>query len=205
MGCAAPSPFHWQDLRSRPREDILRQPGVKTAIDAVGFEVPFLNARYLVDPIHEVIRELTPRPSRQLSEEFQILLIRYLVANYGGEPTGEDISEKDLPGGVTFFQGPHALYVGPIAHRYGTDPEGFEQRCLELGAIPGAYGDKGMRFLPFPLMPVTYVLWKQDDEFPASVTVLFDKSIGRWFELDMVFALVLALTERIMQRDADGE
>ena len=56
-----------------------------------------------------------------------------------------------------------------------------------------------MRFLPFPLMPVTYVLWKEDEEFPASVSVLFDKSITRWFELDMIFTLVLVLTERIVE------
>jgi hypothetical protein len=146
---------------------------------------------------------VSPRPSRMLSKELQILLIRYLVTNNGGEPTGESISEKDLPGGVTYFQGPHSLQVSPIAHRYGTDPDAFEQRGRELGGTPGTCGDKAMTFLPFPLMPVTYVLWKQDEEFPASVTVVFDRSIGRWFELDMVFALVLELTQRIMQRDKD--
>lgn len=202
MGCAAPNSFHWEDLRNRPREEILRQAGVTAGQDGKGYEVPFLNALYLVDPAHEIIRELSPNPSRLLSEEFQILLIRYLVANNGGEPMGEDISEKDLPGGVTFFQGPHALYVSPIAHRYGTDPNAFEKRARKLGAVPASYGDKAMRFLPFPLMPVTYVLWKEDSEFPASVTVVFDKSIGRWFELDMVFTLVLALTTRIMEEDA---
>ncbi|MCL6560367.1 MAG: DUF3786 domain-containing protein, partial [Firmicutes bacterium] len=28
----------------------------------------------------------------------------------------------------------------------------------------------------FPLVPVTYVLWLGDDEFPASGTVLFDST-----------------------------
>jgi hypothetical protein len=204
MGGAAPS-AHWEDLRFHPLEEILRQPGVRNAEDGVRFEVPFLNARYLVDPIHEVIVELSPRPSRIPSKELQILLIRYLVADYGGELTWENISEKALPGGVNYFQGPHALQVSLIARRYGTDPDAFEQRGSELGASLAAYGDRAMRFLPFPLMPVTYVLWKQDEEFPASVSVVFDKSIGRWFELDMVFALVLVLTERIMQGDADPE
>jgi hypothetical protein len=56
-----------------------------------------------------------------------------------------------------------------------------------------------MCFSPFPQIPVTYVLWTADDEFPASVSVLFDSSITRWFELDMIFTLVWVLTERIVE------
>ena len=109
MGCAAPSPLHWEDLRNRPREIILRQEGVQSAKEGTGYEIGFLNSLYLVDPVAEKVRELSPVPDRPLAEEFQILLIRYLVAPHGGPPDGQDISEKDLPGGVTFFQGPHAF------------------------------------------------------------------------------------------------
>jgi hypothetical protein len=205
MGCAAPNSFHWEDLRGRPRETILKQEGVSSASDGTSYEVSFLDSRYLVNPVAERIIEISPQPSRELPEVFQILLIRYLVAPNGGPVIDQDVSEKDLPGGVNFFQGPHALHVAPLVERYGSDPSGFEARARELGAVPVSYGDKAMRFLPFPLMPVTYVLWCEDDEFPASVRILFDKSITRWFELDMVFGLVLALTERIAEKTAHSE
>jgi hypothetical protein len=199
MGCAAPNSLHWDDLRGRSRDEVLRRPGVKAAPDNAGYEVEFLDAGYLVDPVAEHIRELYPTPARDLVEEFQILLIRYLVADYGGPLDGETISEKDLPGGLTFFQGPHALSVAPLVKRFGTDPDGFEAAGVRLGAVPVAIGDKGLRFFPFPLIPVTYVLWRADEEFPASMTVLFDRSIARWFELDMIFTVVLVLTQRIVE------
>jgi Domain of unknown function (DUF3786) len=199
MGCAAPNPLHWEDLRSRSKDQILHRDGVRVADNAKGYEVDFLNSVYLVDPVAERIVELSPTPERELPEEFQILLIRYLVAKNGGPLEGSEASEKDFPGGVTFFQGPHALNVAPIAKLYGRDPEAFEIRARELAAVPVKHGDKAMRFLPFTLMPVTYVLWKEDEEFPASVSVLFDKSISRWFELDMIFTLVWVLTERIVE------
>ncbi len=200
MSCAAPNSMHWGDLRSRPPEQILDREGVRTDPDGRGYEVAFLNALYLVDPVGERIVELAPNPSRPLPEEFQILLIRYLVAENGGPVSGIDISEKDLPGGVTFFQGPHALHVAPLVEAYGQDPEAFTARGAELGAQAAPYGDKALRFFPFPQIPVTYVLWKADDEFPASVSVLFDKSIARWFQLDMIFTVVLVLTERIIRK-----
>jgi len=199
MGCAAPNPLHWEDLRNRPRDLVLQQDGVSPAVNGRGYEVTFLNAAYLVDPEAERISEIAPDPSRRLSEEFQILLIRYLVADNGGPVDDEDVSEKDFPGGVTFFQGPHTLHVSPIVEVYGKDPAAFEARARELGAVPRSHGDKAMRFFPFPAIPVTYVLWTEDEEFPASVSVLFDKSITRWFALDMVFTTVLVLTQRIVE------
>lgn len=204
MGCAAPNALHWLDLRNRDRGEILRHEGVRLSSDASGYEVAFLDARYLVDPVNERIVEIAPNPERLLPEEFQILLIRYLVSPYGGPLDGKDVSEKDFPGGVTFFQGPHALHTPPIAKLYGNDPDAFEKRGRELGAAPIPFGDKAMRFSPFPLIPVTYVLWKADDEFPASVSVLFDSSISRWFELDMIFTVVMVLTARIVEDQKVG-
>jgi hypothetical protein len=199
MGCASPHPFHWDDLKDRPRDRVLKQPGVETASKGVGYVVDFLNARYWVDIDGRKISELEPDPRRALSEEFQILLIRYLVAENGAPIAGVDVSEKDLPGGVTFFQGPHALNLAPIAKSFGSDPDAFETRGKQFGATNAAFGDKAMKFFPFPDIPVTYILWRADDEFPASVSVLFDKSITRWFNLDMIFTVVWVLTDRIVE------
>jgi hypothetical protein len=187
------------DLRDRDEAEILKHEGVSRSADGLGYELSFLNARYLIDAVNERMVELEPMPERILTEEFQILLIRYLVSPYGGPLDDKEASEKDFAGGVTFFQGPHALHTAVLAKLYGNDPDAFEQRCRELGAVPAAFGDKAMRFSPLPLIPVTYVLWKQDDEFPASVSVMFDSSIARWFELDMIFMVVWVVTERIIE------
>ena len=122
MGCASPNPMHWEDLRNRPVDEVLGREGVELAEDGKGYKVSFLNATYIVDPVKHSIVEISPNPVRMLTEEFQILLIRYLVAPYGGPMDGKDVSEKDFQGGVTFFQGPHSLHVAPIVKLYGNDP-----------------------------------------------------------------------------------
>lgn len=197
MGCAAPNPMHWEDLRNQPLDHVVNRGGVAAAPDGPGYDVTFLERVYRVDPEACLVKELDPDPGRELTEEFQILLIRYLVAPNGGKRTGREISEKDLPGGVTFFQGPHTLWVHPIVKLYGSDAEAFASRGQDLNAERIRHGDCGLRFYPFPEIPVTYVLWQEDEEFPASVSVLFDSSIGKWFELDMVFTLVRVVTQRI--------
>lgn len=204
MGCAQPHPFHWEDLRARPRDEVLSLPGVKALSEGAVYEVGFLNALYLVDAQAERVEEASPWPSRPLSKEFQILLIRYLLAPHGGNLTGELVSEKDFPGGSTFFQGPHAMPVEQIIRCYGSAAQAFVSRGRELGAELTELGDAALTFYPFPLIPVTYVLWEGDEEFPPSVTCLFDRSISKWFEFDMIFTLVLVLTERIVEAGAAG-
>lgn len=198
MGCAAPNTFHWQDLRERPVEEILDREGVKIFPDGA-YSVSFLDSFYRVDAAQERITEISPNPQRLLPEEFQILIIRYLVAPNGGPLDDRKISEKDLVGGVTFFQGPHSLNILPVVRRYGSDPEGFVARGKELAAKQESFGDRAMTFFPFPGIPVTYVLWVEDSEFPASVSVMFDSSIERWLKLDMIFLLVETLTQRITE------
>jgi hypothetical protein len=199
MGTDSLDELHWHDLRTCPPEQVLRHEGVDRPSKGEGYEVGFLNALYQVDPQTRTIQELHPRPGRRLTVEFRILLIRYLVSRYGGPLTGEDTTEKGLPGGVLFFQGPHALHLGPLLERFGRDPDGFEAAGRRLDGVPVAYGDRAIRLHPFPLIPVTYVLWQEDEEFQASISVLFDRSISRWFALDMVFTLVKVLTQRLLE------
>lgn len=194
MGCAKPHATHWQDLRSRPAELALAQPGV--AASASGFELIFLTSRYRVDPEAERIDALGAPVI--LSDAFQILLLSYMLAPHGGLPTGELISEKELPGGATFFRGPHALPVQEVVARYGDDVAGFDARARELGGEPARHGDCAMRFHPFPSLPVTYILWQADDEFGASMSALFDRSISRWLTLDMVFIMAGEVSRRLV-------
>jgi Domain of unknown function (DUF3786) len=202
MGCAKPHATHWQDLRSRPVELVLDRPGVVASpLDGgsgVGFELPFLVDRYRVDPETERIDALGPDPEIILSDAFQILLLNYLLAPNGGSPTGELISEKELRGGATFFRGPHALPVSEVVARYGSDLAGFESRARELGGTPAEYGDCAMRLQPFPSLELTYILWQADEEFGPSMSALFDRSIGRWFTLDMVFIMAGEISRRLV-------
>lgn len=202
MGCGAPHPLHWADLRARPPKTVIRKPGVVLSKEGENFEVSFLDACYLVNPVEETITEISPDSSGTPSQGLQILLLRYLATEHNGKVVGSELTEKELPGGTTFFRGPHELPLAPVIERYGKNPSGLINRGLALGASKVDHGDAGLRFLPFPEVPVTYLLWKADDEFPATITVLFDKSITEWFEHDMIFILVQQLSLRIASQPA---
>jgi len=198
MGCAAPNPLHWRDLRERPRDEILAKAGV-SAMDGA-YELGFLDGRFRIDSVSERAEELSPEPGRPLSQELQILLIRYLTTPMPGGLTGMEVTEKELPGGATFFRGPHALPVQALLARFGRDPRAFLARCRQVGAKPVDHGDAAALLWPFHETPVTLILWQADDEFEAQITASFDRSISRWFELDMIFLLVRQLANWLADR-----
>lgn len=201
MGCAAPNPLHWQDLRDTPRSQVQAKRAVSSAQAAACFALRFLDQRFLIDARRERVELLDAPRGGPVSQELAILLIRYLTTPLPGGLDGSQVNEKELPGGATFFRGPHALPVHAMLERYGHDRPGFEARARELGAEPVAAGNAAFVFLPFPETPVTLVLWQADEEFPAQISALFDRSIQRWFPLDMVFLLVRQLSERIARPD----
>ena len=50
--------------------------------------------------------------------------------------------------------------------------------------------DKAFRLLPFPRVPLYYLLWKGDDEFEPRVSVLFDRSIENYLTVSGIWVLV---------------
>lgn len=129
--------------------------------------------------------------------ETEFLVLSYLC-NVKNEPqTGVWITERQLPGGNLFFQGPHRLPYLRIIERFGRDADGFLKAGQAVGAEPLEFGDASLAFQVFPRIRFGCVLWIEDDEFPARVTFLFDESLKRQLPLDVVLGLVNVVVRAI--------
>jgi hypothetical protein len=51
-------------------------------------------------------------------------------------------------------------------------------------------GDAAFTITALPRLPLTFVLWCADDEFPASIKVLFDKTAEKHVTLGVLLGLV---------------
>ena len=111
--------------------------------------------------------------------------------------SGEWISEKDLPGGPTFFRGPHLLPTNLISNRFGNDLQSFCERCKKLGGTQLQLADAAFSFIITKDIPVAVLYWIGDEEFPAEAKILYDKSIAEPLPLDIVFALAFEVCNRI--------
>jgi hypothetical protein len=131
--------------------------------------------------------------------EFELLVLTYLTQAVEIPADGSWISEKDLPGGSQFFRGPHALPMQPLLARFGEDLPGFQRAAFRRGGSTLPYGDAAYGFTALPRVPAGCLLWAGDEEFPARVNLLFDRTLGRHLPLDVVLALAHCLVLRLLE------
>ena len=99
-----------------------------------------------------------------------------------------------------FFVGPHELRTAGVLERYGRDCEGFRQAVSALDGRLVNLADAAGRLLPFPRLPLYFLMWFADEEFPANLKVLFDRSIEQVRPADAIWALV----NRVARALVDG-
>jgi hypothetical protein len=131
---------------------------------------------------------------------FNVFIISYLLLEGDISVVGEWISEKDFPGGATFFRGPHVVPSMLITERYGNDLQDFTTRCRDLGGTPLSLADLAFSFLITPEVPVAVLYWRGDADFPAEARILFDRSLISALPLDVVYSLAVTICHRLAGR-----
>lgn len=151
---------------------------------------------FLIDCTHAKI-DIVSTTSRQPHEYFDLFVMYYLLQDKDIPLTGEWISEKDLPGGSTFFRGPHLIPTELISRRFGNDLEAFCAWSRQLGGTPVELGDAAFRFEITEDIPVVVLYWAGDEDFPAETKILYDRSIAELLSLDILYALAVSVCDRL--------
>jgi hypothetical protein len=121
----------------------------------------------------------------------------YLLSTKDTSLLGEWISEKDLPGGSTFFRGPHRIPTDLITKQFNNDLQGFKNRCEQLGGTQIDMADAAYCFSITPDIPVVVLYWIGDEDFGAEAKILYDRSVAELLSLDILFALAVGVCTRI--------
>ena len=126
-----------------------------------------------------------------------LFIIYYLLNSKDINVSKEWISEKDIPGGPTFFRGPHKIPTHIIETRCEDNIEGFKEICERLDGIPLDMADAAYAFEITSRIPVAVQFWDKDDEFSAEAKILFDKTISEHLSPDIIFCLTVEICRRI--------
>ena len=160
-------------FRACTLEDIARCSGYP--IDGNALALDFLGVHYKVDyPSGNF--ETVPISEGELPIFTQILILHYLANPTEVKDTGTLISYKELPGGSIYIQPFTHRAIDPLVRTFGANPDSLLEVATRLGGHSNGLGDIGVTYKVFPRIPVTLILWRADDEFPASGNILFDAS-----------------------------
>jgi hypothetical protein len=135
---------------------------------------------------------------KQFGVGLEACLLNYLVYVKDEPPSGQLIKPSSLPGGDIYVKGTHALPLDALAERYGADPDALLRRGTLLGGIRAEYGDASMTVRPFPHLPLTAIVWRGDDEFPANADLLFDATARLHLPAEMLYNTAVLTTRAFL-------
>jgi hypothetical protein len=192
--------LYWDHLKKAEPGEVCPRTMATYSQERRGYILPILNRNYLIVPGEQKIFCLRGEicEEEKLRDFFYLMVLLYLLEAKESNPSHSWISEKELRGGTIFFRGPHALQVEELKTAFGKNPEAFGRAGSQLGGVALLFGDKAFALTVFPKVPLAYVLWKEDDEFPARVTVMFDSTIQNHFSLDGIWCIVAEVSRRLL-------
>jgi hypothetical protein len=188
----------WEDLRGSDVTDVCRRAKVTWNPDGF-YTVPFLDKTFRVIPVSGAVESDTGDPAAN-NPEFRLVLLCYLLLAKDITPAARWVSEKDLRGGSMFFTGPHALPAAPLIKQFGSAIEKFLDAGKKIGGVElPSFGDAAMIFHVVPRIECACVLWKEDEEFPARASFLFDPTADAHLTLDILTAMVRYLVKCLIK------
>jgi hypothetical protein len=85
----------------------------------------------------------------------------------------------------------------PFAAHIDRDPEAFRHACERLGGKSVDMGDIGYRFPIFADLDVILKFYHSDEDFPASVTLLWEENMLQFVYYETVFYIAGALLRQL--------
>lgn len=189
-------PIFFKELAEAAPQDVCRRALCRYEADHRCYTLSVWGDAYAVYAHRSEIRRLSDKMGTAHAY-LELFIVHYLLNAKAVDVQHTWISEKDIPGGATFFRGPHEIPTDLIARRYGDDLEAFETCCRRINGTPIDMADAAFVFGVVPRVPVAVLHFKGDDEFPAESRLLFDGSITAHLATDIVYALAVDVCARL--------
>jgi hypothetical protein len=130
----------------------------------------------------------------------RILLLHYLIRSDGTSTTGRWVAYKDIPGGLLYANVFGRRVTEPLQRKFGHSARSFKEIGIQSGGEAVQAGDASFILHAFAHVPLQYVLWEGDEEFPPSAQVLFDSSVDHYLSLEDIVVLCQVTTGRLINR-----
>ncbi len=116
----------------------------------------------------------------------------------GATAAEEFCTVTSLPGVLVSGSGLN-MVPQKLANAIHRNPEAFSRACSQMGGIAVDMGDLGYRIEIFPGLPMCLKFYFGDEEFPPSLTLLWDKNILQFVRYETVYYIAGCLQARLLQ------
>ena len=155
-----------------------------------------LGREYVVTYPDGLVLEADGQPA---PEHDAILLLLYLTESTGRDLDGGWVAFEQLAGGPGYSASFRGRVLAPLLRALGSRPEALVPAAATLDGEPLELGDASARLPALPRVPLAYVVWGGDEEFPPSANVVFDASVEGYLDAEAVTVLAELATRRLAE------
>jgi hypothetical protein len=152
-----------------------------------GVEVRFLKREYRI-----TIDGVEPLDGQPANVNNLSVLLYYLLSKGQGEPEDSYIPFESIPRIMGGLSAQSRLMNTPLERYFGNDYVKFSEASLQLGGKqdnPQA-GKHLWRFDVLPKIPVQLVFYEADEDFPAEIQIMLDRTAIRFLEFECLAFMV---------------
>jgi hypothetical protein len=181
----------WEQLEKLDGTDTARRANCQYLSNPDRYIVVMLNTEYEIHLLNRQIFSVQPEMPKKPAEFLeQLCLLAYLINASDLPLANKLVKAETFPGGQFFFRGQHSLPTVKLEKVFSDCPEALYDNLPQLDAKRCEYGDASIELKMLPRIPVTIVIWKGDEEFPARASILFDKTAADQLPLDALLTIV---------------
>jgi len=129
----------------------------------------------------------------------KVLILHYFTQAKGTPIANKMISFKELPEGAIYFPTFAKRTVKPILNHFGQEPHRLVDAATKLGGHKVEYGDVAITINTFRYVPITLILWRGDDEFDPSGSIIFDATISDYLSTEDIAVLCETMTWKLIK------
>jgi hypothetical protein len=148
--------------------------------------------------------EVTTAAGEAVDEHLAILLLLYLTEAGGGFLEDRWIAFEQISGGAGYIASFRGRVVAPLLRTFGQSPEALLEAAAGLDGSSLDMGDAAVALAALPRVPIAFVLWRGDDEFAPSASVVFDASVEGYIDAEAVTVLAELATRRLIEAAQSG-
>ncbi|HEX9896406.1 MAG TPA: DUF3786 domain-containing protein [Dehalococcoidales bacterium] len=158
--------------------------------------IPYLNQTYRLDITKADVSLVGSKKEVPIRDK--ILLIHYFVQSKGTPLSKNQITYRDLPGGLVYYPSFMKRTVDPLVDYFGSIPSMIVKAGEVLGASSAYMGDASLLINAFPHVPIYIIMWASDTELPPGGNILFDANIIDYLDSEDVTIVCETVTWRLI-------
>ena len=117
------------------------------------------------------------------------LVLHYFISAKGTPLTNKLINFRELPEGTVYYPTFLKRAVNPLINNFGQEPQLLMEAGKKLGGYQAEHGDIALTINAFSRVPITFILWRGDEEFAPQGNVLFDANIPDYLSTEDITVL----------------